>query len=453
MAEGGLLRLDYRGRPVPLSRALAGLEAWLTGRGLRRQMTLATTGGNRLLDLLLLLLLPSWQCRFLPLDPSLPEAQRRRLLEMAGADLVLDGSSDPQLPEEGKGGGLSRDLLPSLEALRLLLATSGTTGEPALIELHGRNLLAGARAANARLELSADDLWLGCLPTHHIGGLAIPLRCLLAGAGMSLMARFDARELLRRLETGGVTHLSLVPTQLHRLLEAGPAFRPPSSLRVVLLGGAPARASLVQKAQDAGWPVCPSYGLTEAASQVATCYPPPGRWREGMAGLPLDHVEVQLDDGGRIRLRGESIAACRIGPSGAEPLLDEGGWLQTRDLGRFDEEGRLVVLGREDDLIISGGEKVHPALLEETLSRCPGLDEVAVIGVEDDHWGQQVVACYSGDLEEARLEQWARAHLGGPHRPRRFVRLADLPRNSLGKLLRQELRRKVEQLLQPASRR
>ena len=442
---GSTFSFEHRGRSIDLGSGLARLERHLTALGVGPGMTIATIGGNRQLDILLLLLLPRLGCRFLPLDPALPPVLRERLLGLAEAGLVLDETFGFAAPGKCSGGVDANP--PPAEGIRLLVATSGTTGDPQLIELTGRNLLAGARAANALLGLAPGDCWLGCLPTHHVAGLAIPLRCLLAGAALKLLDRFDPGEVLDHLASGAITHLSLVPTMLRRLLEAGSAFRPPATLRVVLLGGAPASRALVQQALDRGWPVCPTYGLTEASSQVATLYPPLPGWEEGLVGYPLPHMKVGIDEQQRIRLRSESIARYRITPRGSDSLLDEDGWLTTRDLGRLDSQGRLWVLGREDDLVISGGEKIQPSLVESLLLDHPGVTEAAVIGLEDERWGQRLVACYCGEALETELEPWASGQLSGAFRPRRFIRLERLPRNPLGKLLRAELQRLASQRL------
>lgn len=443
------LLLEYRGHVVDLPAALERLQGRLESNGLAPGTTVATTGGDRLLDLLLLLLLPEAGCSLVILDPALPEARRRQLLELAGATLVLGRGGEVTLREARPGAGSPYSA--SNGGFRLLLATSGTTAEPRLVELDSGNLVASARAANGLLGLAPGDRWLACLPTHHVGGVSILYRCLLAGAGLVLQERFDAAALLERLESGSITHLSLVPAMLHRLLEEAPGLVPPATLRVVLLGGSPASALLVQQALDLGWPLCPSYGLTEAASQVATLYPPPRRWEAGLVGRPLSHVELRLDGEGRILLRGESLARYCLDEAGRRPLPDERGWFTTSDLGRLDGEGRLWVLGRRDDLVITGGEKVHPAVVEAELESCPGLREVAVVGVNDVRWGERLVACYSGDLSPAELESWARGRLRGAHRPRDFIELDELPRNSLGKLLRRQLRQLAEARLQLSS--
>ncbi len=432
--------LECEGKRLDGQRSLGALRKRLEKAGVAPGTTLAALAGDRLQDLLLVLLCASLKMRLAILDPALPEAWRRALLEAAGARHLI---REPLSPAAA-GRSESWPGADELKGMRLLLATSGSTGEPRLVELSGANLLAGAGAANRLLGLRRGDRWLACLPTHHVGGVAILFRCLLAGAGLVLHRRFRAGAVLEALYQRSITHLSLVPTMLERLLARDPGFRPPASLRVVLLGGAPAAPDLVEEALARGWPVCPSYGLTEAASQVATCHPPPGRWTVGLAGRPLDHLQVRTDDEGRILIRGPSVARHWLDARGRHPLTDAEGWLHTRDLGRLDGEGRLVVLGREDDLLISGGEKIHPASLEGELRRCPGIEEVAVTGVPDPRWGTRLLACYRGPWEEPAVAQWAATELAGPYKPKEFRRLDRLPRNAMGKLLRRKLQRICE---------
>lgn len=413
-------------------------------------MTVASTSRDRLLNLLLLLLLPRMGCLYLPLDPDLPVSQRR-LLQLGSASLVVHSREElPAAPAQ-----ILADVSLAPQKTWLLLATSGTTGEPRLIELTGANLLASAVASNQHLMLAEDDKWLAVLPMHHIGGLAIALRCLYVGAGMVLLERFEEQAVLSRLAAGDITHLSLVPTMLYRLLKHDPTYHPPSSLRVVLLGGSSATCNLVQQALRNGWPVCPSYGLTEAASQVATFYPPPGQWNPGCVGEALPHMQLKLNRQGQIVLKGPGMAQTARSTKGIVSLLDEEGWLTTQDLGELDSAGRLVVLGRRDDLLISGGENVQPLLLEDELHACPGIGEVAVTAIPDPKWGEVLVVLYTGTIRQQEVESWAGAWLQGAYRPRYFFRLDELPRNQLGKLLRRELPERaltLVRLLRPQAR-
>ncbi len=438
-------RLEYQGRPVALAPALMALEKELLAKGLKPGQVVADAGGDSLRKLFLLLLLPRLGSPFLPLDPALPAARRRAFLQLANAGVRFGEAGEkagrPGSPEEVGRGRLPKGigLMPG-QRIQLLVATSGTSGDPRLVALSAANLRASAQAANQRLELGPGDNWLVPLPQHHVGGLMAVLRAWLAGAGMVLELPFRPDSLLARLGRGDVTHLSLVPTQLHRLLRAHPGFRPPPSLRAVLIGGAPLPAGLAEQAMALGWPLCPTYGLTEAASQVATAYPPPRRWYPGLSGKPLSHLEVALDVDGRIRLRGDSLAPWILEEEGARALADEKGWFTTGDLGVLEKGGELRVLGRADEVIITGGEKVHPAVVEGELARCPGIESVAVVGVEDAEWGERAVACYQGSWNPEQVADWARQQLQGAHRPREFHRLECLPRNNLGKLERRRLR-------------
>ncbi len=420
-------RIEWRGRAVDAVGLGEKLSAWL-GRVPPGQVV--ALGGSRLFQLIAALVAPSAGVAVLPLDKRLPADHQARLMALAEAVPAARSLGD-------RSSGSVRPL--GLDDTWLFLPTSGTTGRPRLVELAGRQLLASARAVNRRLELSENQQWLLCLPTFHIAGLAVGWRCALAGAGVVIVEGFDPDQVLARLSHGDISHLSLVPTQLHRLLERRPHFRPPPALRMVLLGGAPASKDLVARAIEAGWPVAPTYGLTEATSQVAACQPAPARWTPGLAGRPLDHLEVALGSGGEIRLRGEALARWVREGDGRRHLLDTQGWLTTGDLGRFTPEGELQVLGRADEVVISGGEKIHPALVEAHLAGLPGVRALAVAGVADEKWGRRLVLFYEGEAPPDQVSAALRARLQGPWRPRQVVRLDRLPRTATGKVRRSRL--------------
>lgn len=317
----------------------------------------------------------------------------------------------------------------------LVIATSGSEGEPHGVMLSDASLDAAAAAANRHLPLAAGDLWLDCLPLHHIGGLAILWRCARAGAGVLLHDGFNAEAVAADLARQPVTHLSLVPAMLARLLETGAT--PPPSLRHVMIGGAALSQTLHDRAHAAGWPLNPSYGMSETAAQIATWTPADGPWHEGLVGRPLGRNRIALAADGRIRIHGPQLMAGYLDGGG----IDADGWLTTGDLGKIDAAGRLTVTGRADDMLISGGRNVHPLEVESCLAACPGVRDVAVTGVPDPVWGDLIVALVVGDAEPARLRAWSEARLPGPARPRRIVRLPGLPRNAAGKLERASLRR------------
>lgn len=316
----------------------------------------------------------------------------------------------------------------------LIISTSGSEGRPRAVLLGAAQLDAAAAAANACLGLEAGDLWLNCLPLYHIGGQSILWRCARAGASVLLHAGFVAEAVGRDLDDRPVTHLSLVPAMLARLLDLGIA--PPASLRAVLIGGAALSAALHARASAAGWPLYVSYGMSETAAQVATFRPGDGDWHEGLVGRAMPGHEIRIGDDGRIRIRGPQVMSGYLDGSGGDP----DGWLTTGDLGRLDDTGRLTVLGRADDMLVSAGRNVHPQEIESCLAGCPGVVDIAVTGLPDPVWGDLVVALFVGSIDDAALIAHARLHLPSAAIPRRVRRLDRLPRNAAGKLERAVLR-------------
>jgi O-succinylbenzoic acid--CoA ligase len=322
-----------------------------------------------------------------------------------------------------------------LPGVALIISTSGSEGQPRPVLLGNAQLDAAASASNERLRLGPGDLWLNCLPLHHIGGQAILWRCARAAAAVLLHDGFAAQAVADDLARRPVTHISLVPAMLSRLLELG--VKPPASLRVALIGGAALSMPLYQAASAAGWPLFPSYGMSETAAQLATHTPADGPWREGLVGRPMPGHEIRIDGTGHIGIRGPQVMLAYLDGHG----LDADGWLTTGDLGSLDAEGRLTVTGRADDMLISGGRNVHPLEVESCLAACPGVRDVAVTGRADPVWGDLVVALVVGPAETNALLAHARQHLPAAAVPRIVVFLENLPRNATGKLERTALRR------------
>ena len=444
--------IEYQGMHYSsgqLEQLLDALCLRLQATGFAPGMVVASLARQRWLNALLLFALPRMGCIFFPVNPALPERSRQQQLRAARADRVLVDDTCLEMLEQGNANHLpGRELAP--DAVQLLLATSGTQGQSRIVELTGRNLTASALASCKRLQLRAGDAWLACLPLYHIGGLSVLLRCAQAGAKVVLVDRGNPKMLKKALEQSRVSHLSLVPAMLYRLLEIDGGFRPPVTLKAVVLGGAPAPPTLVETALKLGWPLCPSYGLTETASQVATLFPPPQQWRPGCTGFPLEHVEIKVcGDTSVVSVRGASVAAhARCVDGGLQKLTDEQGWLNTRDLGRLDGRGQLYIFGRDDDVLVSGGENVHPQLLEQELLHCPGVEQVAVSALQDATWGDALVALYCGPASVEQVTDWARRNLQGVFVPKQFFRVGELPQNTMGKLLRAEVKKLVQRLFQ-----
>ncbi len=415
--------------------------------GSRRQTALALYAGLRL------------GVPLLPLDPRLPlEMQRKLCTQVAPCILLSDRPAEGALPVAGH---LPADLLqagkqpggpsfpyPAHDAIHLIVPTSGSSGEPKAAMLSANNIAAAVRASRGRIPLGSNDRWLACLPLFHIGGLSILLRCLEAGATVLLHERFDSDAIWRDINTARVTHLSLVPAMLQRLLESAAGEPPPPSLCAVLVGGAVLDSGLALRAWEAGWPLCVSYGMSEAGSQVATLCGAgagiePGRVGTPLAGFKLRIAAADSRGVGRILLRGPALMAGYAAP-GLEPgrgLVD--GWLESGDLGWIDGDGDLWVLGRADDILISGGKKIHPNRVEPVLRRCPGVVAAALSARDDPVWGDRLVAVYVGGAEPRQLAVYCRERLDGAARPREFIRLRELPLGASGKLDRRKLRRLV----------
>ena len=312
--------------------------------------------------------------------------------------------------------------LSSSEGTRLRLLTSGSTGIPKIVDLTARQLRASADASRARLGCDADDVWLCCMPLHHVAGLSILTRTGIAGATTLLLPGFDAELVSRAIDTQGITMISLVPTMLGRLLDVRGTRPFPPSLRVILLGGAPAHEVLLDRCRAIEAPVALTWGMSETASQIATREP--GDLRQAPdVGLPLPGHRVFIEDG-------------RLGVEG--PIAPDG-YLVTEDRGHLDAKGRVVVDGRGDALIISGGENVDPSRVAGVLSTHPSVSEAVVIGMPDAEWGERVCAVLTGGQDE-NLSNWLRTRLDAHERPRQILWLDALPRNAMGKIERARLR-------------
>ena len=305
-----------------------------------------------------------------------------------------------------------------------VLHTSGTTSAPKPVELTFGNFAASARGSGRALGVDPAERWLCPMPLTHVGGLSIPIRSAVYKTTAVLHGRFELDAVLDDLMDPDrrITLVSLVPTMLARLLDAGLA-KPPT-LRWALLGGGPIAPALLDRAADAGVPAAPTYGMTEACSQIATF------------GRPLDGVEL--------RLHGPEHEIWVRGPIVAPNARDEfDGWLHTGDLGEIDDLDRLRIVGRKSDTIITGGENVAPAEVEAVLLEHPAVADAGVFGRPDVEWGEAVVAAVvraPGALVDAEaLRGFVRGRLAPFKVPKSVEFVDELPRTASGKLLRRQL--------------
>lgn len=336
---------------------------------------------------------------------------------------------DPRLPEAER---TLRSTYAGEDGDHSILFTSGTSGQPKGVRLTHKNWEAQAVASASHLRHTPDDRWLCSLPIAHVGGLSILIRSRREGSTVLLEAGFDPTRCARLLEDGAATLASLVPTMLRRILDTYPG--PYHGVRAVLVGGASCPQSLLDRAAAAGLPVLPVYGMTETASQIAS-----GRMEDGLRpfrrAYPLPGAELQIGIGGRIACRGPMVSPGYVGerPRRAEE------WFVTEDLGEIGADGGLRVLGRADEAINTGGEKVHPAAIASILADHPLVQDAAVVGIPDEEWGEVVAVAYVGDVSAQELENWAGDRLAGFEVPKRWVDLDHLPRDQMGKLDRRAL--------------
>jgi len=353
----------------------------------------------------------------MPVDLRLAERERKELLR--GVEVLL-GSP---LAEDGGAPFNVRE--PDEAEPALVVHTSGTTRTPRPVELTYGNLAAHVRAAGHVLGLDPDERWLCPMPLSHVGGLMVIVRSAAAAGTVVLEPPpFDADRVARLLREGDITMVSLVPAMLARVLDAGG--RPGPRLRRVLLGGGPVPPGLVRRAAEAGYPVSQTYGLTEACSMVTLAEP--GDLET--AGRPLPGIGLGLGSDGEIFVNGPTV-------------VGEWDTLRTGDLGRLDEQGRLTVIGRKSETIVSGGENVAPAEVEAVLEEHPGVAEAAVFARAHPLWGESVTARIvpSGEIAPtaAELRAYCAERLAGYKIPKAFELAQRLPRTPSGKLLRREL--------------
>lgn len=309
-----------------------------------------------------------------------------------------------------------------------LVHTSGTTAKPKPVALTIGNWTWNALGSALALGVDPQDRWLCTLPLSHVGGLAILIRSAIYGTTVVLHERFDTETVLTAIERDHITLVSLVPTTLERLLDAG--LKAPNPLRVALIGGGPLAPVLAAQAQEAGIPVAQTYGMTEACSQVATSLP----GEPETAGRPLVGQQVRIASDGEILVSGPNIAPNTAAADG---------WLHTGDRGTLDDHGRLTITGRKADTIVTGGENVAPAEVEAALLEHPAVADAAVYGRPDSRWGEAVVATvvlHDGSHAEAEeLRAHVASQLARYKVPKEIAFVATLPRTPSGKLLRREL--------------
>jgi O-succinylbenzoic acid--CoA ligase len=360
----------------------------------------------------------------------------------AGATALADRTPDAVVPHDW-----------ALDSTLFVPFTSGTTGRPKGVRLTVGNVLASAVASALRLGLDRAETWHVALPCHHVGGLTPLVRLPLYGMTVVVRESFDADAVAADVEAYDVTATSLVPTTLRRLLDATEGSLGPS-MRAVLLGGAPATGDLLDRCRDRDVPIFPTYGMTETASQIATATPAEARAHPGTVGRPLfwTDLSVRSEDGDE-RPPGEVGELVVSGPTVSPGYLDDDrpafgpNGLHTGDVGYRDEDGRVWVVGRTDDLIVTGGENVAPATVADAILSHPDVADAAVVGLPDDEWGERVAALVvpreGADPSAADVESHCRDRLAAYELPRTIRFGEAVPRTDSGTVRRDAVRERL----------
>ncbi|MBV8528394.1 MAG: AMP-binding protein [Candidatus Dormibacteraeota bacterium] len=312
------------------------------------------------------LLATAWEtgAAVLPIDERLPGTAASQLIERAHATVVIAADRTQRLADPAEHD----------EDLLAVVATSGSTGEPRLVELTRDAVAAAVTASAEMLGSAAADPWLLCLPPAHIGGMLVLWRHIILGAPVELRA-FSVDAMAGATDA---RFASLVPTQLRRLLDAGIDL---SRFRAILVGGAGVPSDLASAAAAHGVSVVTTYGLTESCGGVV------------YSGRTLPGTSVRIANGGEVQIAGPTLMrGYRSDPAATAAAFTDDGWLRTRDAGAIGSDGVLTVHGRLDDAILSGGETVWPLAVEAALASHPQVADVGVTGWDDDEWGQRVVA-------------------------------------------------------------
>ncbi|MGA1867347.1 MAG: o-succinylbenzoate--CoA ligase [bacterium] len=356
---------------------------------------LAILGNNRSEYLIVLMALLKIGVIAVPISPRFPHREIRRLLHIINCEHLYT------LPKgRCKKGALFNDFhtLPifskNVDAMKkresTIIFTSGSSGEPKAVLHTLSNHYFSALGSNVNIQFRHVDRWLLSLPLYHVGGIAILMRALVGGG--ALVIPDDTVGLAENIKKFKITHISLVSTQLYRLLQNKKAIKSLMRLKVILIGGSPLSPALVKEAIACNMPIYTSYGSTEMCSQITTTGPGDKAPRLFTSGRLLDYRELKIAADGEILVKGETLFKGYVERDTTKQSLDSQGWFHTGDLGKLDNDGYLMVHGRKDTMFISGGENIHPEEIEKHLCRIDNVLEAVVVPISNDEFGERPVA-------------------------------------------------------------
>ncbi|MFV7769991.1 o-succinylbenzoate--CoA ligase [Shewanella marisflavi] len=433
--EGSYQAISYQ----ELSQQVLGCAEQLAQLGLGKGDKLACVDQNSLAMVVLY-----WACVdlgaiFCPLNPKFPKAQIAALANRYQLrHFWADKAYQALLPQTSLSLTFERHLQSKLQAIDPskpcnIILTSGSSGMPKAAVHCLNNHIASAQGSTQLIPLAQGDNWLLSLPMFHIGGLAIVNRCALAGAALTLTA--PELSLAEQLKARPLTHLSLVATQLLRLLNDAPETL--KGLKALLLGGGAIDEQLIARLEPLGIPAYTSYGMTEMSSQITTAKAN----AQGSCGTPLPGRQLKIVDE-VIYVRGDTLFLGYLDGESPETIakpLEQDGWFCTQDRGRWNAAGELLILGRTDNMFICGGENIQPEEIEAVLRRYPGIEEALVFAMQDKEFGLLPAALIKGNYPPtAQLDAFLCQHIARFKRPRRYYPWPEVEQTGL-KLQRKQV--------------
>ncbi len=411
---------------------------------------------------------------FVPIDYELPQKEQLELLNQLNIGLLVTDQETSKLSLQSVNidrFSLQKILTPDFKPEDWVAAhkesvkptqlfgyffTSGTTGSPKIVPLKRLQMLYAAQASSQNLQPSRNHLWLLCLPLHHVGGISVILRSLLYGSGIYRIDRFNPLKTTELLsQHRQLVAASLVPTMLNRLMNRND-FAAHNNFQAILLGGGPIAPSLIDDCFNRGIPIITSYGMTESCAQIAAnplkTVGDLSRPKKSVGKIfGPNSIDIRNDEGqsvdtfvsGQIWLKGPQIFDGYLNRNNTN-YFDSEGWFNTGDYGYLNEHNELFIEARRTDLIISGGENISPAEVENALKALPKIEDAAVIGLPDKEWGQKVVAIVTTTnnqkIKSGTIQELLKDHLQSFKIPKEIIRVASIPRSHTGKIKRSKVK-------------
>jgi len=337
------------------------------------------------------------------------------------------------------------EFLTDLKGTACYIQTSGSSGAPKIVSISQEMVFAASNTVEHWIKPQKTDTWLLTLPLHHIGGLSVLFRSLIGQFRVYYKPGLRLESVGTLIESGKVQFVSLVPTQLKRLLDLG--VRPHSEFKKILLGGGPSSVKLLQNAVDAGFIVINSFGMSETAAQFTGIEYKPGQKiitsEVGVCVSPNQLKVVPESDSdikqqtGVLWLKGPQVLS--IYPFSDEPSSFSDDWFCTGDYGRINDSGHLEILMRRTDRIVSGGENINPNEIEMMLNDLDSITDCAVLGIPDEEWGQKLVLLYRGNTDAKEIKSYLKNKVERFKIPKEFVKVSSIPRISISKIDRKAL--------------